>query len=121
MYLGYDPDRIGITPIWLETFIDMHKKNHPGAKFKIGNKVLYKKRVCTILAVNVQRDDEVEYALDNYVFQLVWEEELTKIVLNSDSKLACQDHCQYDSGHNCAYCDRFFNTLYYKKKKGENK
>ena len=33
---------------------------------------------------------------------------------SSDSREACQDHCQYDAGHNCRMCDRFKETLYYK-------
>jgi hypothetical protein len=97
MYAGYDPQRIGLQAEWLIAFIKMHKKDHPDAEFKIGDKVLYcnldimsKPTVCKILAVNVQSgglviDDEivekpvVEYALTNVYGTLVWEEELEKV------------------------------------------
>jgi hypothetical protein len=97
MYEGYDPQRIGLQAEWLIAFIKMHKKDHPMAEFKIGDKVLYcnldimsKPTVCEILAVNVQSgglviDDEivenpvVEYAISNVYGNLVWEEELEKV------------------------------------------
>lgn len=97
MYEGYDPQRIGLLTEWFIEFIKMHKKDHPNAKFKIGDKVLYcnldmmsKPTVCEILAVNVQSgglviDDDivekpvVEYAITNVYGQLVWEEELEKV------------------------------------------
>ena len=94
---GYDPQRIGLPTEWLNAFIKMHNKDHPNAKFKIGDKVLYcnlnvmsKPTVCEILAINVQSgglviDDEivekpvVEYAITNVYGNLVWEEELEKV------------------------------------------
>ena len=39
--------------------------------------------------------------------------------ISSDSDLACEDHCQYDAGHNCRMCDRFENTRYMKEKGGK--
>jgi hypothetical protein len=97
MFLGYDPQRIGLQTEWLIEFIKTHKRNHPDAKFKIGDKVLYsnldivhKPITCKILAVNVQAggliiDDEiiekptVEYAITNVYGSLVWEDELKEV------------------------------------------
>ena len=97
MYAGYDPQRIGLPTEWLIAFIKMHNKDHPNAKFKIGDKVLYcnldfmsKPTVCKILAINVQSgglviDDKVvekpvvEYAITNVYGNLVWEEELEEV------------------------------------------
>ena len=86
MYEGYDPQRIGLQAQWLITFIKMHNKDHPDAKFKIGDKVLYrnlntmpKPIVCEILAVNVKEYNVVEYAISNVYSHLVWEEELEKV------------------------------------------
>ncbi len=104
MYQGYDGQRIGLQAEWLIEFIKMHSINHPEAKFKIGNEVIYsnldivhKPIVCKILAVNVQDKDQVEfikshnknhpeakfkigveYAISNVYANLVYEEELTK-------------------------------------------
>ncbi len=90
MYEGYDPQRIGLKAEWLIEFIKLHNKDHPDAKYKIGDKVLYcnldvtsngliidEEIVCEILAVNVQDKDQVEYAISNVYANLVWEEELT--------------------------------------------
>lgn len=86
MFLGYDPQRIGLQTEWLIEFIKMHKRNHPDAKFKIGDKVLYSNLdivprpiTCNILAVNVQEKDVVEYAITNVYGSLVWEEELKEV------------------------------------------
>ena len=78
MYEGYDAERIGLQPDWLIKFIEMHKKNHPDAKFKIGDRVNHencKLSNVEVLAVNVQDDVTVEYAISGH-FWLVYEEEL---------------------------------------------
>lgn len=102
MYQGYDGQRIGLQAEWLIEFIKMHNKNHPDAKYKIGDKVIYsnldivhKTTVCKILAVNVQtggliidnvivEKPVVEYAISNVYAQLVWEEELREIKSKSE-------------------------------------
>ena len=78
MYEGYDPERIGLLPEWLIAFIEMHNRNHPEAKFKIGDKVLLDKNEHEILAVNVQDKDVVEYAISNY-YHLIYEDLLEEI------------------------------------------
>jgi hypothetical protein len=58
-------------------FIEMHKADSSDAKFKIGQKVIYKNNIHTILAVNVQELGSIEYAISDHEF-LVWEEELNE-------------------------------------------
>ena len=59
------------------------KENHPKAKFKHGDKVIWKNKECTILAMNYCEDDEkgnpvFEYVIDKHIY-LVWESELKAI------------------------------------------
>lgn len=77
MYEGYDPERIGLLPEWLSEFINMHNKHKHilGAKFSIGEEVIYKNNIHKILAINIQAENAVEYAISDYYF-LVYEEEL---------------------------------------------
>lgn len=75
MYQGYDPERIGIMPEYILVFIEIHNKDIKGARFKIGDKVLYKENIHEILAVNICDKDSIEYAISNHYY-LVWEEEL---------------------------------------------
>ena len=79
MFQGYDAERIGIPPEWLIIFIKMHRQNFSDAKYMIGETVEYKNLVCKILAVNVQEEDVVEYALSG-VFHLVWEKEIRSLM-----------------------------------------
>jgi len=64
-----------IPKIVMDVFIEMHSKDSSDAKFKMGQKVIYKENLHTILAVNVQEPGVIEYAISDYGF-LVYEEEL---------------------------------------------
>ena len=72
-----------IPKIVMDVYIEMHQRDSSDAKFKIGQKVTYignlmeKGSIHTILAVNVQTKDDIEYAISDYGF-LVYEEELSE-------------------------------------------
>ena len=66
------------SPEYLACFIDMHSENILGAKFLIGERVLYNGNNHEILAVNVQDKDNTEYAITNHSY-LVWETDLTSV------------------------------------------
>jgi len=73
-----------IPKIVMDVYIEMHQRDSSDAKFKIGQKVTYignlmeKGSIHTILAVNVQDVDLVEYAISDYGF-LVYEVELKTV------------------------------------------
>lgn len=77
MFQGYDPERIGLLPEWLSAFISMHNKHKHilGAKFSIGEEVIYKNNIRKVLAINIRGENTVEYAISD-CYSLVYEKEL---------------------------------------------
>lgn len=56
-------------------YIDLHGRDQPGAKYKIGTIVRVGEHECEILAVNVQDAGETEYLVRG-MSVLVWEQQI---------------------------------------------
>ncbi len=81
------------------------------------NEIIIVKTWFEVQSIN---DNKVRRQIVDTVLKGATEEYLEGKHLTSDNELACLDHCMYDAGVNCIYCERFPNTEFAKKTGGKH-